>query len=124
MKKLLMTLLVLACVQAGAQDMTHFKRIVKQLSSAKYQGRGYARNGANKAGKFLQKEFEKAGVDEVTIQPFKLDINDAIQPPHPLSPPSPPALNLSQHQGLFQQVSSSHQVATALKLWLHHQSFQ
>ena len=75
MKKLLMTLLVLACVQAGAQDMTHFKRIVKQLSSAKYQGRGYARNGANKAGKFLQKEFEKAGVDEVTIQPFKLDIN-------------------------------------------------
>ena len=70
-----MTLLVLACVQAGAQDMTHFKRIVKQLSSAKYQGRGYARNGANKAGKFLQKEFEKAGVDEVTIQPFKLDIN-------------------------------------------------
>ena len=29
-------------------------------------------------------------------------INDAIQPSHPLSPPSPPALNLSQHQGLFQ----------------------
>ena len=75
MKKILIALLVLACVQAGAQDMAHFKRIVKQLSSAKYQGRGYAKNGANKAGKFLQKEFEKAGVDEVTIQPFKLDIN-------------------------------------------------
>ena len=75
MKKLLIALLVLACVQAGAQDMAHFKRIVKQLSSAKYQGRGYAKNGANKAGKYLQKEFEKAGVDEVTIQPFKLDIN-------------------------------------------------
>ena len=29
-------------------------------------------------------------------------VNDAIQPPHPLSPPSPPALSLSQHQGLFQ----------------------
>ena len=38
-------------------------------------------------------------------------VYDAIQPTHPLSPPSPPALNLSQHQGLFQQLSSSHQVA-------------
>ena len=37
-------------------------------------------------------------------------VNDAIQPSHPLSSPSPPALNLSQHQGLFQWVSSSHQV--------------
>ena len=75
MKKLLTTLLVLVSIQAGAQDLVHYKQIVKQLSSAKYQGRGYAKNGANKAGKFLQKEFEKAGVDEVTIQPFKLDIN-------------------------------------------------
>ena len=47
-------------------------------------------------------------------------VDDAIQPSHPLSPPSPPALNLSQHQGLFQWVSSSHQVA---KVWeLQHQS--
>ena len=37
-------------------------------------------------------------------------VSDAIQPSHPLSSPSPPALNLSQHQGLFQWVSSSHQV--------------
>ena len=37
-------------------------------------------------------------------------IGDAIQPSHPLSSPSPPAFNLSQHQGLFQEVSSSHQV--------------
>ena len=36
-------------------------------------------------------------------------VGDAIQPSHPLSSPSPPALNLSQHQGLFQGVSSSHQ---------------
>ena len=36
-------------------------------------------------------------------------VGDAIQPPHSLSSPSPPALNLSQHQGLFQWVSSSHQ---------------
>ena len=38
-------------------------------------------------------------------------VGDAIQPTHPLSPPSPPALNLSQHQGLFQGVRSLHQVA-------------
>ena len=38
-------------------------------------------------------------------------ISDAIQLSHPLSSPSPHALNLSQHQGLFQWVSSSHQVA-------------
>ena len=38
---------------------------------------------------------------------------DAIWPSHPLSPPSPLALNLSQHQGLFQWVGSSYQVATA-----------
>ena len=34
-------------------------------------------------------------------------VSDAIQPPHPLSSPSPPALNLSQHQGLFKWVSSA-----------------
>ena len=38
-------------------------------------------------------------------------VSDAIQPSYPLSSPSPPALNLSQHQGLFKWVSSSHQVA-------------
>ena len=38
-------------------------------------------------------------------------LSDAIQPSHPLSSTSPPALNLSQHQGLFKWVSSSHQVA-------------
>ena len=41
-------------------------------------------------------------------------VGDAIQSAHPLSSASPPALNLSQHQGLFQWVSSSHQVA---KYW-------
>ena len=51
-------------------------------------------------------------------------VSDAIQPSHPLSSPSPPALNLSQHQGLFQWVSSSHQVAKVLEFQLQHQSFQ
>ena len=49
-------------------------------------------------------------------------VGDAIQPPHPLPSPSPPAFNLSQHQGLFQWVSSLHQVAKALKFQLQHQS--
>ena len=51
-------------------------------------------------------------------------VGDAIQPPQPLSSPSPPAFNLSQNQGFFQGVSSSHQVAKVLKFQLQHQSFQ
>ena len=50
--------------------------------------------------------------------------SDAIQPAHPLSSPCPPAFNLSQNQGLFQRVSSSHQVARVLEFQLQHQSFQ
>ena len=49
-------------------------------------------------------------------------VSDAIQPSHPLSPPSPPALHLSQHHGLFQWVGSLHQAAKELQL--QHQSFQ
>ena len=45
-------------------------------------------------------------------------------PFHPLLSPSPPAFSLSQHQGLYQWVSSSHQVAKVLKFQLQHQSFQ
>ena len=51
-------------------------------------------------------------------------VGDAIQPAHPLSSPSPPALNLSQHQALFKWVSSSHQMAKAPEFQLQHQSFQ
>ena len=51
-------------------------------------------------------------------------VGDAIQPFHPPSSPSPPTFNLSQHQGLFQWVSSSHQVAKVLEQQLQHQSFQ
>ena len=49
-------------------------------------------------------------------------VSDAIQPCRPLSSLSPPAFNLSQQQGLFQWVSSLHQVARVLEL--QHQSFQ
>ena len=51
-------------------------------------------------------------------------VGDAIQPSHLLSTPSPPAVNLSQHQGLFIWVSSSHHVAKVLELQLQHHSFQ
>ena len=51
-------------------------------------------------------------------------VGDAIQLSYPLSSPSPPVLNLSQHQGLFQWVSSLHQVAKVLEFQLQHQSFQ
>ena len=51
-------------------------------------------------------------------------VSDAIQPSHPMSSPSPPTYNLSQHQGLFQWVSSSHQVDKVLEFQLQHQSFQ
>ena len=45
-------------------------------------------------------------------------VSDAFQPSHPLSSPSPPAFNLSQHQGLFKWVSSSHMVAKVLEFQL------
>ena len=48
---------------------------------------------------------------------------DAIQPSHPLSYPSSPAPNPSQHQGLFQRVNPSHEVAKVLGFQLQHQSF-
>ena len=51
-------------------------------------------------------------------------VGDAIQSSHPLWSPSPPTFNLSQHQGLFEGVSSSHQVAKVLEFQLPHQSFQ
>ena len=55
-------------------------------------------------------------------QTHVLQVGDAIQPSLPLSSPFPLAFNLFQHQGLFQWVGSSHQVAKVLEL--QHQSFQ
>ena len=51
-------------------------------------------------------------------------VSDAIQPSHPLSSPSPPTFNHSQHQGLFKWVHSLHQVAKVLEFHLQNQSFQ
>ena len=51
-------------------------------------------------------------------------VGNAIQPSHPWSSPSPPAPSPSQHQGLFQWVNSSQEVAKVLDFQLQHQSFQ
>ena len=51
-------------------------------------------------------------------------VSDAIQPSHPLSSPSPPAPNPSQHQSLFQWVNSLREVAKVLEFWLQHHSLQ
>ena len=51
-------------------------------------------------------------------------VGDAIHPSHPLLSPSLPAPSPSQHQGLFQWVNSSHEVAKVLEFQLHHHSFQ
>ena len=51
-------------------------------------------------------------------------VGDAIQTSHSLSSPSPPTPNPSQHQGLFQWVNSSHEVAKVLEFQLQCQSFQ
>ena len=58
------------------------------------------------------------------IQTHIHHVSDAIQPSHPLSSPSPPAPNPSQHQSLFQWVNSSHEVARVLELQLYHHSLQ
>ena len=57
-------------------------------------------------------------------QTHVLWVSDAIQPSHPLSSPSPPAPNPSQHQSLFQWVNSSHEVTKGLEFQLWYHSFQ
>ena len=64
--------------------------------------------------------FQLPKLAQTHVHPFK----DAIQPSYPLSSPSPPAPNPSQHQGLFRGVPSSHQVAKASEFQLQHQFFQ
>ena len=58
------------------------------------------------------------------IQTHVHQVSDAIQPSHPLSSPSPPSPNPSQHQGLFQWVNPLHEVAKVLEFQLQHQSLQ
>ena len=57
-------------------------------------------------------------ISQSLLRFISIELVISIQPSHPLVPPSPPALNLSQHPGLFQRVSSLHQVAKVLELQL------
>ena len=103
-----------------------------------------SKSGFNRCGKKLSIQFSSVAQSCLTLQPMNRSmpglpihhqlpeftqthvhwVGDAIQPSHPLSSRSSPARNLSQHQGLFKWVSSSHQVAKALEFQLQHQSFQ
>ncbi len=58
-----------------AQNSDLYKKVVKDLSSSRFQGRGYAKGGVVKAEKYIGKQFRKAGADEVSFQPFTIDIN-------------------------------------------------
>ena len=63
-------------------------------------------------------------ISQSLLKLMSIELVMPFQPSHLLSPPSPPALSLPQHQGLFQWVSSLHQVAKVLELHLQHQSFR
>lgn len=68
-------LLIFLSFSLQAQDSALFQEIVAELSSPRYQGRGYANDGVVKAGRYIAGQFRRAGVDEVQMQPFTIDIN-------------------------------------------------
>lgn len=65
MKKgiILLVLALAVSARVDAQNPRLFKEIVTELSSSRYQGRGYAKDGVLKAGKYIEKQFRKAGVE-------------------------------------------------------------
>lgn len=64
-----------SCKPSTVNYLDQYKSIVRELSSEKYQGRGYAADGVRKAGEYIAEEFRKAGADEVSGQTFSIDIN-------------------------------------------------
>ena len=76
MKRLFLFLLFVAVsIALPAQNLPYYKKVVKELSSAKYQGRGYAKNGVRKAGNYIDRQFRKVGVNMIIPQSFSIDIN-------------------------------------------------
>ena len=73
----LLTVMVLlgSCGDNPKKRLAHYKAIVQELSSATYQGRGYAMDGVLKAGDYIADEFRKSGVRDVQRQTFAIDIN-------------------------------------------------
>ncbi len=74
-KSILIIALLVVCIVLPAQNTPLYKEIVKELSSKKYQGRGYAKDGVLKAGDYIENQFRKVSVDEVRLQPFSININ-------------------------------------------------
>lgn len=79
MKRFLLIVTMLLIVNAGySQDLKQYKKDIKTLSSKKMEGRGYCKNGMNKAANFIANEFEKIGVEKVNgsyYQAFSYDVN-------------------------------------------------
>ena len=104
------------------------------ISSISYAGRGFFTTSVQFSRSVVSNILQPHGLQHrgfpVHHQLLELTqthvhwVRDAIQPSHLLSSPSPPVFSLSQHQGLFQWVSSLYQVAKVLELQLQHQSFQ
>ena len=99
--------------------LSHLGPVIAQFSSVQFSRVQILANPWTSA-----RQASLSIINSIIIQTHVHWVCDAIQPFHPLSSPSLPAFNLSQHQGLFIWVSSSHQVAKILEFQLQHQSFQ
>ena len=91
-----------------------------KFSSVQLLSRVWLCNPMNRSTSGVPVHHQLPGYTQIHVH----SVGDAIQPSHPLLSTSPHALNFSQHQGLFQWVSSSHQVAKVLQFQLQQQSFQ
>lgn len=74
-KTILLLATLLLAVSAQAQNPKLYKKIVKDLSSARFEGRGYVNDGVRKAEAYLVEQYRMAGADQVVLQPFTIDIN-------------------------------------------------
>ena len=109
-----------AWLGAGRVQLTYREQRLLQFSSVQSLSRVRLCNPMNRSTPGLTVHHQLPEFTQTHVH----WVSDAIQPSHPLSSPSPPAFNLSHHQGLFKWVSSLHQVAKVLEFQLQHQPFQ
>jgi len=69
-----LSFLFVSCTK-DVPDMKYYRRVVGELSSARYAGRGYANDGVRLTSAYLQREYKRAGVSDVQTQPFTFDVN-------------------------------------------------
>ena len=117
--------------QESKQGLLHCRWILYQMSYQRSPHRGFSSIQLLSHVQFFATPWTIAHQASLSItnsqsllKLMSCDVGDAIQPSHPLSSPSSPAFNLSQHQGLFKWVSSSNQVAEVLEFQVQHQSLQ